>query len=147
MKESSYFWIKFLLLFFSLLLLVVILYILIITVEQVFGDYKQLRLLSIYLLIPALILFTLFLALTIKEYKSQFYLKQYQVEGRSYLTIESVLENESRNKILEEILINPGVHYNELLRNCGLQKGQLQWHLNILLKYKVIKKKRYGQYR
>ena len=27
-----------------------------------------------------------------------------------------------------------------------LQKGQLQWHLDVLLKFNVIKKEKYGQY-
>ncbi|MFW9988133.1 MAG: winged helix-turn-helix transcriptional regulator, partial [Candidatus Odinarchaeota archaeon] len=41
---------------------------------------------------------------------------------------------------------NPGIHQNELLRNCALQKGQLQWHLAVLLKNGIIKKEKYGQY-
>ncbi|NVM37212.1 MAG: winged helix-turn-helix transcriptional regulator [Candidatus Lokiarchaeota archaeon] len=48
--------------------------------------------------------------------------------------------------ILKEILNNPGIHQNELLRTCNLQKGQLQWHLDVLLKYRIIKKEKFGQY-
>lgn len=33
-----------------------------------------------------------------------------------------------------------------MLRNCNLQKGQLQWHLDVLLKYNIIKKEKYGQF-
>ncbi|MBA7647166.1 hypothetical protein ES703_54936 [subsurface metagenome] len=48
--------------------------------------------------------------------------------------------------ILKQILNNPGIHQNELMRNCNLQKGQLQWHLDVLLKHRIIKKEKYGQY-
>ncbi|GAF73124.1 unnamed protein product, partial [marine sediment metagenome] len=48
--------------------------------------------------------------------------------------------------ILTQILNNPGVHHNELLRNCNLQKGQLQWHIDVLLRNQIIKKEKHGQY-
>ncbi|MFX0030353.1 MAG: winged helix-turn-helix transcriptional regulator, partial [Candidatus Hermodarchaeota archaeon] len=64
----------------------------------------------------------------------------------SYLTITDIFENENRLNIINQILKNPGIHHNELLRRCELQKGQLQWHLDVLLKYNIIKKERYGQY-
>ncbi|MFX1312655.1 MAG: winged helix-turn-helix transcriptional regulator, partial [Promethearchaeota archaeon] len=66
--------------------------------------------------------------------------------GKSYLTLTDIFNNENRLNILREILNNPGIHQNELLRNCDLQKGQLQWHLDVLLKNGIIKKEKYGQY-
>jgi len=54
--------------------------------------------------------------------------------------------NESRKKIISKILEEPGIHNNELLRRCDLQKGQLQWHLRVLLTHKIIKKAKIGQY-
>ena len=54
------------------------------------------------------------------------------------------MENENRNKIIDLILNGPGIHFNELLRKTGLAAGNLVWHLDILLTYKVIGKKRIG---
>ena len=146
-KLNRYFWKKLFLFFFSLIFLLIILCLMIILFEQLFEhDRSTSRQISIYLLIPALILFSLLLVLTINEYRSFFSKKFYIIEGRSYLTINDIFENDNRLNILKGILNNPGIHHNELQRNCTLQKGQLQWHLNVLLKYNIIKKKRYGQY-
>jgi len=95
---------------------------------------------------PILISVITLTALTIKEYQNYFTRRTYIKEGRSYLTLTDIFENENRVKILTQILNNPGIHHNELLRNCDLQKGQLQWHLDTLLKHKIIKKEKYGQY-
>jgi len=65
-------------------------------------------------------------------------------KGAHRLTLEDVLENENRNKIIDLILNGPGIHFNELLRKTGLAAGNLVWHLDILLTYKVIGKKRIG---
>ncbi|MFX1411759.1 MAG: winged helix-turn-helix transcriptional regulator, partial [Promethearchaeota archaeon] len=67
-------------------------------------------------------------------------------DGRSYLSFEDIFENENRKNIINKILLDPGIHNNELLRQCNLQKGQLQWHLYVLLKYGIIKKEKFGQY-
>jgi predicted transcriptional regulator len=84
--------------------------------------------------------------LSIKEYRGYFIRKHYFKKGRSYLTVSDIFENENRVNILTQILNNPGVHHNQLLRNCNLQKGQLQWHIDILLKNHIIKKEKHGQY-
>ncbi|MFW9968847.1 MAG: winged helix-turn-helix transcriptional regulator [Candidatus Odinarchaeota archaeon] len=65
-------------------------------------------------------------------------------KGAHRLSLEEVLENENRNKIIDLILNEPGIHFNELLRKTGLAAGNLVWHLDILLTYKVIGKKRIG---
>jgi predicted transcriptional regulator len=60
--------------------------------------------------------------------------------------MEEVLENKNRNKIIELVLDNPGIHFNQLLRKTDLAPGNLVWHLDILETYKVIGKKRVGNY-
>lgn len=147
-KSKVFFLIKSILIIFSLILLIIILFLVISPYEDVFEDPKitQLRLIIFSLLIPAIILVSIFLVLTIKEYSSLFLRKIYIQKGRSYLTIPEIFESESRSKILKQILNNPGIHQNELLRKCNMQKGQLQWHLDVLLKYNIIKKKKFGQY-
>lgn len=67
-------------------------------------------------------------------------------KGAHRLSLEEVLENENRNKIIDIILKEPGVHFNELLRRTGLAAGNLVWHLDILETYKVIGKKRIGKF-
>jgi DNA-binding transcriptional ArsR family regulator len=67
-------------------------------------------------------------------------------KGAHRLSLDEVLENENRNKIIDLILNEPGIHFNELLRRTGLAAGNLVWHLDILLTYKVIGKKRIGNF-
>ena len=98
------------------------------------------------LLIPLFIFLTILAVLTINEFKNYFTGRNLIKQGRSYLNLTDIFENENRINIINQILSNPGIHHNELLRNCDLQKGQLQWHLDVLLKYNIIKKEKYGQY-
>ncbi|MFX1393140.1 MAG: winged helix-turn-helix transcriptional regulator, partial [Promethearchaeota archaeon] len=67
-------------------------------------------------------------------------------KGAHRLTLEEVLENENRNKIIDLILEEPGIHFNELLRKTDLAAGNLVWHLDILETYKIIGKKRIANY-
>jgi len=146
-KLKISFFLRFILFISSLILLSVILFLIISFEIPVFDpEFVALKYLLTSLLIPTLIIISIFGALTVKEYRSYFARRSYIQEGRSYLTLIDVFENENRLKILKQILNNPGVHHNELLRNCDLQKGQLQWHLDVLLKYKIIKKEKFGQY-
>ncbi len=62
------------------------------------------------------------------------------------LSLEEVLENENRSIIINLILEEPGVHFNELLRRVGISAGNLAWHLDILESYKIIQKRRVGQF-
>lgn len=62
------------------------------------------------------------------------------------LSIEDVLENENRSKIIDFILDSPGIHFNELLRETELSPGNLVWHLDVLETYHIIGKKNVGQY-
>ncbi|MHA1585496.1 MAG: winged helix-turn-helix transcriptional regulator [Promethearchaeota archaeon] len=66
--------------------------------------------------------------------------------GPHRLSMEQILENETRDDLIKIILENPGIHFNELLRKIGIAAGSLVWHLDILDTYKIIKKKRVGQY-
>ncbi|MFX1499183.1 MAG: winged helix-turn-helix transcriptional regulator [Promethearchaeota archaeon] len=93
-----------------------------------------------------LILTSYFIVLTVNQYKDYFRRKNIISENFTYLSFDDVFENENRRKIIKKILLEPGIHNNELLRQCNLQKGQLQWHLEVLLQYGIIKKEKLGQY-
>ena len=139
---------KIILFLFSLVTLSIITYLLIKSyVEDVFDpDIIVIRSILIVLLVPNLIFVSIISALTVKEYRNYFNRRSYIKEGRSYLSLADIFQNASRLKILTEILNNPGIHHNELLRSCNLNKGQLQWHIDTLLKHSIIKKEKYGQY-
>jgi len=139
---------KIILFVFSLGLLSIILYLLIKLYEVLFfdPDIIALRSILIFLLIPIIIFVATLTALTVNDYRNYFIRRSYINEGRSYLTLADIFQNENRLKILTEILNNPGIHHNELLRSCSLKKGQLQWHLDTLIKHSIIKKERHGQY-
>ncbi|MFX0018145.1 MAG: winged helix-turn-helix transcriptional regulator [Promethearchaeota archaeon] len=82
-----------------------------------------------------------------KDYFHYLRTRQTPIEkGAHRLTLEEVLENENRNKIIDLILEQPGIHFNELLRQTGLAAGNLVWHLDILETYKIIGKKRISKF-
>ena len=118
------------------------------SLEDVFGEpiNPVIKLFIIILSITAIILVSLSTVISVKEYKNRFTRKQFFFSGRSRLTLKEIFGNENRKKIIKLILESPGIHHNELLRECSIQKGQLQWHLDVLLKYNIIRKEKFGQY-
>ena len=109
-------------------------------------DISVLSSILFILLVPTLAFVLTLTALTVSEYKNYFIKRSYIKEGRSYLSLADIFQNEIRLNLLTQILNNPGIHHNELLRSCKLNKGQLQWHLDTLLKHSIIKKENHGQY-
>ncbi len=93
-----------------------------------------------------LLLVSISLVISINEYKS--YLKSKNIEQKAFrrISFDKIFENETRQKIVEKILNNSEIHYKELLRDCHLSNGQLQWHLDVLLEYGIIKIRKVGQY-
>ena len=118
------------------------------SLEDVFGEpiNPVIKLFIIILSITAIILVSISTVISVKEYKNRFTRKQFFYSGRSRLTLKEIFGNENRKKIIKLILESPGIHHNELLRECSIQKGQLQWHLDVLLKYNIIRKEKFGQY-
>ncbi|MFX1236400.1 MAG: winged helix-turn-helix transcriptional regulator [Promethearchaeota archaeon] len=103
----------------------------------------------VYIVIFTTLLGVFSLAILISKKDYIKYLKTRTVSispGPHRLTLEEVLENENRSKIIDIILKEPGIHFNELLRRTQLAAGNLVWHLEILDKYKVIGKKDMGRY-
>ena len=101
-----------------------------------------------FIMIPVLvILVALIIVITKEEYFEYLKNRITPIEKSFHrLTLNEVLTNENRNKILDLILENPGSHFNELLRKTGLSPGNLVWHLDILKTYKIIGKKRFENY-
>lgn len=80
------------------------------------------------------------------HYKNQILHYTSIYKGYHRLSKEDVFENENRQEIIKIILNNPGIHYNLILKQSKLPSGQLQWHLNILSQYGVIKREKVGRY-
>ncbi|MFX1585973.1 MAG: hypothetical protein ACFFDL_15605 [Promethearchaeota archaeon] len=68
----------------------------------------------------------------------------------SHFTRESVLSNEMRNYIYEIINSELGIHFSEIKRKIDtvseISTGQLIWHLEMLLKFGLIKKIKFKNY-
>ncbi|MBN1215368.1 MAG: hypothetical protein JXA99_07970 [Candidatus Lokiarchaeota archaeon] len=60
---------------------------------------------------------------------------------RSTLSRDNIFNNEKRKEIYEYIQDYPGIFFNELKRNLNICNQVLVWHLNILRKFKLIRKK------
>ncbi len=87
------------------------------------------------------------IVMTTQEYRDFLLNRVLHIDkGAHRLSIEDVLENENRNAIINLILEQPGVHFNEILREIHLSAGNLAWHLDILETFKVVRKQRVGQY-
>ena len=97
--------------------------------------------------IGAISLLAIFILISKRDYIQYLRKRTIPIEkGAHRLTLDEVLENENRSKIIDLILEEPGIHFNELLRKTGLAAGNLVWHIDILLTYKIIGKKRIGNY-
>ena len=112
-------------------------------VNEIFNDWIWI----IVIIVGAIGIAALTILISKKDYFNYLRTRTVPVEkGAHRLTLDEVLENENRNKIIDIILKEPGVHFNELLRRTGIAAGNLVWHLDILETYKVIGKKRIGKF-
>ncbi|MEE9377682.1 MAG: hypothetical protein V3V33_06560 [Candidatus Lokiarchaeia archaeon] len=119
-------------------------YITILEVEAIQKDWTWM---IITISIIAFGIITLVVLISKKDYFQYLRTRTVPIEkGAHRLSLDDVLENENRNKIIDLILNEPGIHFNELLRKTGLAAGNLVWHLDILITYKVIGKKRIGNF-
>ncbi len=101
----------------------------------------------IYLISGAISIISIAILISKKDYFQYLRTRTVPIEkGAHRLSLDEVLENENRNKIIDLILKEPGIHFNELLRKTELAAGNLVWHLDILETYKIIGKKRIGNF-
>ena len=103
--------------------------------------------LMIILIVGAIGIASIAILISKKDYFQYLKTRTIPIEkGAHRLSLEDVLENENRNKIIDLILTEPGIHFNELLRKTEIAAGNLVWHLDILETYKVVGKKRIGNF-
>jgi len=132
----------------SLLLVIFILIQIIILYNETFGqiDRPLLGIIIVILLLLFIVLLAFTIVLSVNEYHNRMIRRVAYYNNHPNLTLKEIFESENRRKIIRCVLNDPGIHHNELLRECNLQKGQLQWHLNVLIENNIIKKEIYGQY-
>ncbi len=58
----------------------------------------------------------------------------------------NILELESRNKIFDFILNNPGIHISDMCKNLNIPRSTLVYHLNFLVKRHILKTEADGKY-
>ena len=98
-----------------------------------------------YIVIPLAVLFGI--VMSKQEYRVFLLNRVMKIEtGAHRLTMEDVLENENRSRIIDLIVDNPGIHFSELLRQTKIAPGNLNWHIEILDRYKIIKSEIVGKY-
>ncbi|MHA1704534.1 MAG: winged helix-turn-helix transcriptional regulator [Promethearchaeota archaeon] len=115
--------------------------------EQVNPPPVDLSLILYLLIIGGLGIIILVVVVSKQDYIDYLKRKFTSIEkGAHRLTIEEILENENRSKIIDLILEYPGIHFNELLRKTNLSPGNLAWHLDLLETYKIIRKERFEHY-
>jgi len=132
----------------SLILSLLILYQIISSYSDTFGKIENpiLGLVIIILLIIVITLLSYTIVISVKEYHDRMIRRAWYYNKHKNMTLEEIFKNEHRRKIIKYVLEDPGIHHNELLRKCDIQKGQLQWHLDVLLKNNIIRKEKFGQY-
>jgi len=84
--------------------------------------------------------------LSLNDYKYYCKKRRAQIYQNHNLSFDEIFESEIRKKIIDTILKEPGIHHNDLLRKCKIHRGQLQWHLSVLIQFNIIRKEKLGQY-
>ena len=84
--------------------------------------------------------------LSLKDYKYYCMKRRAQIYQNHNLSFDDIFASEIRKRIINTILKEPGIHHNDLLRKCKMHRGQLQWHVSVLIQYNIIRKEKIGQY-
>ena len=67
------------------------------------------------------------------------------VEGSKLIKFD-LLANLNRKDIYDYIIKNPGIHFNKLVKVLNISVFSVEWHLNILLKFNLIRKVKIEKY-
>ena len=98
------------------------------------------------LIIGLAVVLVISLALSSENYRTLVIRTINPNHGMHRLGFGEIFENENRMKIINAVLAEPGIHFNELKRQCNLQTGQLRWHINLLESYGILQMHKIGQY-
>ncbi|MFX0027463.1 MAG: hypothetical protein ACFE8M_13760 [Candidatus Hermodarchaeota archaeon] len=65
------------------------------------------------------------------------------IVDRSKYTIKTILENPNRLAVYKTIINNPGIHFMGLVSSLGMSIYLVKWHVTMLLKFKLVKKRKF----
>ena len=86
------------------------------------------------------------IVLSLNDYKYYCKKRRAQIYQSHTLSFDEIFESKIRKNLIDTILKEPGIHHNDLLRKCKIHRGQLQWHLSVLIQSNIIRKEKIGQY-
>ena len=86
------------------------------------------------------------IVLSLNDYKYYCKKRGAQIYQNYTLSFDEIFESKIRKNLIDTILKEPGIHHNDLLRKCKIHRGQLQWHLSVLIQSNIIRKEKIGQY-
>ncbi len=69
--------------------------------------------------------------------------KKVLINGKA-LTRQKLLDNPNRQRILELIRAEPGIHFSRIKAAISKESRTVQWHLKMLLKYDFIREEKFG---
>lgn len=84
------------------------------------------------------VVFLLFPHMTALPMELLITLKGFSCLGFKQITEKNALKNSNRNRLFYYIQNNPGVYFREIEKNCGINRGTLDYHLKILELQKII---------
>nr|MDO8111817.1 hypothetical protein [Candidatus Sigynarchaeota archaeon] len=65
------------------------------------------------------------------------------INGKA-LTRQKLLENPNRQRILELVRMEPGIHFSRIKAAINKESRTVQWHLKMLVKYDFIREEKFG---
>ncbi|MGB5909777.1 MAG: hypothetical protein WBH31_01150 [Promethearchaeia archaeon] len=70
-------------------------------------------------------------------------LKKNLIVNRSKYTLKTILENPNRSAVYKTIIDNPGIHFMRLVTSLGMSIYLVKWHITMLLKFKLVRKRKF----
>jgi predicted transcriptional regulator len=75
------------------------------------------------------------------------FIREHVIVPGSKLTIYNLLENDSRKSLFNHINKYPGTHLRELMEKLELTTSSTMWHINMLIRFAVIRAAKIGKYK
>ena len=74
-------------------------------------------------------------------------IREHVIVPGSKLTIYNLLENDTRKSLFNHVNKYPGTHLRELMEKLNLTSSSTMWHINMLIRFGVIRASKIGKYK
>lgn len=74
-------------------------------------------------------------------------IREHVIVPGSKLTIYNLLENDTRKSLFNHINKYPGTHLRELMEKLSLTSSSTMWHINMLIRFAMIRAAKIGKYK